>query len=209
MPQALQVRCRASICAFGKAIGRTATTICRATRPSRSRLSGTFSVDRDDYRLNGSVAAADLRVLLDVLNVKDDQDGFFTGDGDIYVEYTVSNGIQSVSGRWPASDTRSMGDHDTAHMNVLAASLPAPSARGTLSIHIRVFDEDGFLADGDDQIGDDTFTFSSADDFGATATTHVRDLSGYRITFSMAKRPPPVIATSYEPSRARAGERRD
>jgi hypothetical protein len=150
-------------------------------------------VDRDDYRLNGNVESADLRVLLDVLNVKDDQDGFFTGDGDIYVEYTVSNGSQSVTGRWPASDTHSMGDHDTAYMNVLAASLPAPPADGTLSIHLRVFDEDGFLADGDDQIGDDTFTFSSADDFGATATTHVRDLSGYRITFSIAKRPPPVI----------------
>jgi IgA Peptidase M64. len=155
--------------------------------------SGAFSVDRDDYRLNGNVESADLRVLLDVLNVKDDQDGFFTGDGDIYVEYTVSNGSQSVTGRWPASDTHSMGDHDTAYMNVLAASLPAPPADGTLSIHLRVFDEDGFLADGDDQIGDDTFTFSSADDFGATATTHVRDLSGYRITFSIAKRPPPVI----------------
>ena len=162
--------------------------------------SGTFSLDRDDYRLNGSVAAADLRVLFDVLNVKDDQDGLFTGDGDIYVEYTVSNGVQSVSGRWPRSDTRSMGDHDTAHMNVLAASLPAPAGDGTLSIHVRVFDEDGFLADGDDQIGDDTFTFSSADDFGATATTHVRDLSEYRITFSIAKRPPPVIGLRTSPA---------
>ena len=74
--------------------------------------SGAFTVDRDDYRLNGTVSSANLRVLLDVLNVKDDQDGFFTGDGDIYVEYTVSNGIESVSGRWPASDTHSMGDHD-------------------------------------------------------------------------------------------------
>jgi hypothetical protein len=50
-----------------------------------------------------------------------------------------------------------------------------------------VFDEDGFLADGDDQIGDDTFTFSSADDFGATATTHVRDLSGIESRCSIAK----------------------
>jgi hypothetical protein len=89
-----------------------------------------------------------------------------------------------------------MGDHDTAHMNVVAASLPAPPGDGALSIHVRVFDEDSFLADGDDQIGDDTFTFSGAEDFGATATTHVRDLGGYRITFSMAKRPPPVIGVA-------------
>jgi hypothetical protein len=83
---------RASICACAKATGRTATTTCRATRPRPLPVSGAFSIDRDDYRLNGNVASADLRVLLDVLNVKDDQDGFFTGDGDIYVEYTVSNG---------------------------------------------------------------------------------------------------------------------
>ena len=76
-------------------------------------------------------------------------------------------------------------------MSLLAASLPAPSADRTLSIHVRVFDEDGFLAGGDDQIGDDTFTFTRAEDFGATATTHVRDFSGYRMTFSIAKRPPP------------------
>ena len=43
---------------------------------------------------------------------------------------------------------------------MLAASLPAPQPFGRSLIHVRVFDEDGFLADGDDQIGDDTFTFT-------------------------------------------------
>ena len=155
--------------------------------------SGGFTVDRDDYRLNGDIATADLRVLLDVLNVKDDHDGFFTGDGDVYVRYTVSNGSRSVSGRWPASGTRGMADHDTAYMNVVAATLPVPSSDGSLSIQVTVMDEDGFLAGDDDQIGDDTYTFSAAEDFGAAAVTHVRDQGGYRITLSIARKPPPII----------------
>jgi IgA peptidase M64 len=154
---------------------------------------GSFTIDQADYRLNGTVAPADLRVLLDVLNVKDDQDGFFTGAGDIYVDYTVSNASESVSGRWPSSDTYSLSDHETAQMSALAASLPSPLGDQLLSITLRVMDEDGFLGGDDDQIGEDTFTFSAAEDFGATGTTHVRDLAGYRVTFSVAKRPPPVI----------------
>jgi hypothetical protein len=150
---------------------------------------GSFSVDRSDYRLEGEVVQADLRVLLDTLNIKDDQDGFFTGDGDIYVEYTVSNGSQAVSGRWPASGTTGMGDHDTSFVELLAGSLAVPAAGGSLSVRLRVMDEDGFLAGGDDLVGEDTFTFASGDGFGATATTHVRDQSNYRITLSVARRP--------------------
>ena len=150
---------------------------------------GNFTVDRNDYRLRGEVRSADLKVLLDVLNVKDDNDGFFTGAGDIYVNYTISNGSQTVSGRWPSSGTRSMNDHDTEHMSVLAASIPAPTGNNSLSVRLRVMDEDGFLAGADDLLGDDTFTFPSSGNFGATATTHVRDRTDYRVTLSVARRP--------------------
>jgi len=151
--------------------------------------SGGFTIDRADYRLTGEVRGAGLRVLLDDLNVKDDQDNFFAGSGDIYVEYTVSNGAQTVSGRWPSSDTVGMDDHDTRAMKLLAATIPVPSPEGSLSVRLRVMDEDSWFTGGDDELGDDTFTFGSAEDFGATVTTHVRDQSNYRITFTIAKNP--------------------
>jgi hypothetical protein len=150
---------------------------------------GNFSVDRTDYRLRGTVRDAGLRVLLDVLNVKDDHDNIFAGDGDIYIRYTVSNGPQTVSGRWPTSGTRGMGDHDTEHMKVLAATIPPPTGSNSLTVRVRVMDDDAWFTGGDDEIGDDTFTFGSAGDYGATATTHVRDQGDYRITLSVAKRP--------------------
>jgi hypothetical protein len=152
-------------------------------------FSGSFTVDRSDYRLRGESRTADLRVLLDALNVKNDHDGVFTGDGDIYVKYTVSNGSETVLGRWPTSGTRGMGDHDTRYMKVLAAMIPSPAAGSSLTVRVRVMDEDGFLAGADDQIGDDTFTFGSSGNFGAADTTHVRDRNEYRITLSVAKRP--------------------
>ncbi len=149
---------------------------------------GGFSVDRSDYRLNGTVRDAELRVLLDQLNIKDDQESFPAGDGDIFVEFTISNGSESVTGRWPSSGTHGMGDHDSAHMNVLAATLPVPSGSAPLSVRLRVVDEDGWLTGGNDEIGEDTFTFTAGEDFGATATTHVRDQSGYRLTLSIVRR---------------------
>ena len=93
-------------------------------------------------------------------------------------------------------------------MNVLAATLPVPSGSAPLSVRLRVVDEDGWLTGGDDQIGEDTFTFTAGEDFGATATTHVRDQSGYRLTLSIVRRltkpvpigrgpgagPPPLVA---------------
>ena len=157
---------------------------------------GTFSVDRSDYRLNGTVRDAELRVLLDQINIKDDHESFPAGDGDIYVQYTISNGTDSVSGRWPSSGTRGIGDHGSAHMAVLAATLPVPTGSAPLSIHLKVMDEDGWLTGDDDKIGEDTLTFTAGEDFGATATTHVRDQSGYRVTLSIVRRlTPPVPIT--------------
>lgn len=150
--------------------------------------SGNYTVDRSDYRLRGEVRSADLRVLLDVLNVKDDQDGFFAGAGDIYVNYTISNGSQSVTGRWPTSGTRGMNDHDSAYMSTLAATIPPPTGSSSLTVRVRVMDEDSFFTGSDDLVGSDTFVFNSAQEFGATATTHVRDRGNYRLTLSVAKR---------------------
>lgn len=151
--------------------------------------SGGFTVDRSDYRLQGEVRAAGLRVLLDDLNVKDDQDNIFAGDGDIYVDYTISNGTQSVSGRWPGSGEVGMGDHDTEAMKLLAGTIPVPASGTPLTVRLRVMDADSWFTGGDDELGDDTFTFSSGENFGATATTHVRDHANYRITLTVAKKP--------------------
>lgn len=160
---------------------------------------GSFSVDKSDYRLNGTVRDAELRVLLDQLNVKDDRESFPAGDGDIFVEYTISNGSESVSGRWPSSGTQGIGDHDSAHMKVLAATLPVPTGSAPLSVRLRVVDDDGWLTGGDDEIGQDTFTFTAGEDFGATATTHVRDQSNYRLTLSIVRRLTPPVPIGRAP----------
>jgi IgA peptidase M64 len=146
---------------------------------------GPFTIDRSDYRLRGQVLPADLAVLFDTLHIDDDHDGVFAGEGDIYVEYTVSNGAQTVSGRWPAGGTRGMDDGATTQIGILAAALPAPTGGANLTIRVRVLDEDSFLTGGDDLIGDDTFTFTAADGFGAAGIVHVEDRSGYRITLSI------------------------
>jgi hypothetical protein len=157
---------------------------------------GTFSVDRSDYRLNGTVRDAELRVMLDHINIKDDHESFPAGVGDIYVQYTISNGSETISGRWPSSGTRGIGDHESAPMGVLAATLPVPTGSAPLSIHLKVMDEDGWLTGDDDKIGEDTLTFTAGEDFGATTTTHVRDQSGYRVTLSIVRRlAPPVPIT--------------
>jgi len=148
--------------------------------------SGNFTVDRSDYRLRGHVEATSLRVLLDTLHVKNDHDGFFTGDGDIFVRYTISNGSQQVTGRWPAGGERSIGSGESTEMAVLAAALPRPASGDGLSVRLVVRDDDLF---GSDLLGDDTFLFTSAGDFGADAVVHVRDRGDYRVTLSVVAGP--------------------
>jgi hypothetical protein len=41
------------------------------------------------------------------------------------------------------------------------------------------------LCGGDDVVGEDTFTFTSADAFGGNDAVHVREQGDYRITFSI------------------------
>lgn len=151
--------------------------------------SGVFTIDKSDYTLNGDVGAAELRVMFDTLHVKHDQDSWPAGDGDIYVKYTVSNGAFTAHGRWPAGDGNvDMSDGSTRQMAILAAALPRPAADGTLTITVEVWDEDGWLTGGDDELGTDTFILGSDIGFGANQVVHQRDLSNHRLTISIAGR---------------------
>jgi len=151
---------------------------------------GTVTIDRADYRLRTRFGVAELKVLFNSLHIKDDHDGAFAGAGDIYVNYTISNGAQVVSGRWPADGTRSMSDGDTREMAILAASMSLPSGGNSLTIRVRVMDDDDWFTGGDDLIGDDTFSFGSATGYGANLVVHERDRPDYRISFSVAKAGP-------------------
>ena len=81
----------------------------------------------------------------------------------------------------------------------LAATLPVPTGSAPLSVRLRVVDDDGWLTGGDDEIGQDTFTFTAGEDFGATATTHVRDQSNYRLTLSIVRRLTPPVPIGRAP----------
>jgi hypothetical protein len=143
-----------------------------------------FEIDRSDYRLRGIASDASIRVLLDYIHIIHDQDGF-CWSGDIKIKYTVSNGSQEVKGRWPSSGTANIGSGDSKQIGILAAAIPRPTAGNNLTIHLKVIDEDGFLCGGDDLVGENTFTFTSADNFGGNGAVHVREVGNYRITFSI------------------------
>jgi len=145
--------------------------------------SGPFTIDKPDYRLSGDVQPAQLRVLFDTMEIKDDHDGFFRGAGDIYVEYTVSNGDVTVSGRWPnGDDTVGINDDETEQMAILAAAIPRPVGDNVLTITTKVMDQDTFS---DDEVGSETFTFGGDTAFGTTQVVHQRDRSDYRLTLSV------------------------
>ena len=145
---------------------------------------GSFTVDRSDYRLQGNVRPADLRVLLDSLHIKNDRDA--VGTGDVFIQYTVSNGQREIRGRWPFVGTVGINDGRTREVGILAAAISRPATGNNLTIRIRVVDEDFF---GDAVIGEDTFIFTRAQDYGAAAAVHVFDRSNYRITLSVAGTP--------------------
>jgi hypothetical protein len=149
---------------------------------------GNFSIDKSDYKLDGDVVAADLRVLFDVLNVKDDQDGFLAGDGDIYVLYTIRSGDKVISGRWPQAGDVGMSDDDSHDMSIMAAAVPRPPKGEALTMEITVRDADSWFTGGDDDVGSATFTFDETSGFGANNIVHVQDASGFRLTLSVLGR---------------------
>jgi hypothetical protein len=160
---------------------------------------GVFTIDKSDYRLSGDVTTGDLRTMFDTLHIKQDQDPWPAGDGDIYMKYTVSNGAFTVHGRWPSGDgTVGISDGDTRQIAQLAAALARPAAGVPLTVTIEVWDEDGWLTFGDDELGTATFTFDGNTDFGANQVVHQRDHSNFRLTASVAGRLAPVLERGTE-----------
>jgi hypothetical protein len=159
-----------------------------ATGTFFSPLPAAFTIDQGDYRLRGAFLTANLKVLLDTINIKDDEDG--VSQGDIYVSYWISNGAQTIAGRWPTGDGDvGISSGDSQEMAVYAGALPAPAPGQSFSLRVQVWDADSFLTFGDDQLGDDTFTFDASTGFGATQIVHVEDHGNYRLTFSIVAAP--------------------
>jgi hypothetical protein len=149
---------------------------------------GLFTIDERDYELTARVIGPVYKLLFDTLNIKHDQDPVTKGD--IYVEYSISNGIETISGRWPRFGDVGISDNDTKHMNVTAAALSRPSRENQLRVHVRVMDSDLFF---DDELGNDTFVFTDADNFGADNVIQIQDANNnYRLTFSIIGAPPPA-----------------
>lgn len=148
----------------------------------------TFTIDQADYRLQGALTGARLKVLFDMITIKDDQDD--ASDGDIYIKYTISNGALTVSGRWPGGDGDvGIGSNESREIGILAGEVPEPAQDGSLTVHVEVWDADSFLLDGDDTIGEDTFTYGPKSGFGAGQIVHVEDRDNYRLTLSVVAIP--------------------
>jgi hypothetical protein len=142
-----------------------------------------LDIDQPDYRLIGRVEAVNLLVMLDTVTIKNDQDPGTAGD--IYIDYWISNGSATVQGRWPSSGTVGIENGVNREIGTLAASISRPPAGGSISIRVRVLDEDDWIAGGDDLIGDDTFTYDASSGFGTNAITHVEDRPTYRLNWSV------------------------
>ena len=147
---------------------------------------GAFTIDKNDYRLKGNAFDARIKLLLDMVNIKDDHDDF--SDGDIYIKYTISNGTNSITGRWPSGDGNvGIGSGETSNIGIFAAALPEPAAGNNLKIHVEVWDDDDWFTGGDDLVGSDDIEFSASDHFGTDQVVHVMDKGGYRLTFSLTE----------------------
>jgi len=146
---------------------------------------GAFEVDEEDWRIRGEVQDAPLVALFDAVGIKDDHEPWIAGDADVYVNYTVSNGTQTVGGRWPASGDSGVAQDSGRNTGAFMAALPEPAADGTLRLTFKVMDADGWFTGDDDTIGEDTFEFNAAELFGTQQVTHQRDGGDYRVTFSL------------------------
>ncbi|MEW8026922.1 MAG: M64 family metallopeptidase [Candidatus Thiodiazotropha sp.] len=152
---------------------------------------GAFEIDEDEWRLRGEVMEAPYVALFDAIGIIDDHEPSIAGNADVYVHYTVSNGVESVTGRWPASGDKGIVEGEGRSTGVFMAALPEPATGQNLSVRFRVRDADSWFTGGDDTIGDDTFEFTAAEQFGTQQVTHQRDGGDYRITFSLYRIAPP------------------
>ncbi|MGH6635903.1 MAG: M64 family metallopeptidase [Gammaproteobacteria bacterium] len=153
---------------------------------------GPFEVDEEDWRLRGEVLDASLVALFDAVGIKDDHEPGIAGDADVYVNYTVTNGTHEVTGRWPASGDTGIAQGEGRSTGVFMAALPEPAEGQSLRLTFLVRDADGWFTGSDDTIGEDTFEFTAAEQFGTQQVTHQREGDDYRVTFSVfrATQPP-------------------
>lgn len=125
------------------------------------------------------------------LEVKDDQDGFFDGDGEIYFRYRILNGDVPVfegtlPGVMPNGQplTWSLGDGDAT--NDLGAGPHARFSTNTssISIQVQVFEDDDFLTGDIDHLnGDLAVAFNRTENYGAGP--HVHDTNDYKLFYTV------------------------
>jgi len=144
-----------------------------------------IDIDERDYHLQGQIRPGTFKVLFDFIHIKNDMDGALAGAGDVFINYRISNAEFEVKGRWPASGNKKIDTRETAEIALLAAAIARPTDSNQLSIHVEIWDDDGWLTFGDDNIGEDTFTFGAASNFGANTYVHVQNQENYRLTLSI------------------------
>jgi hypothetical protein len=151
---------------------------------------GAFEIDEAEWRVRGDVLDAPLMALFDAVGIKDDHEPWIAGDADVYVNYTVSNGVNEISGRWPASGDEGIAEGSGSSTGVFMAALPVPAEGQNLSVRFEVRDADGWLTGDDDTIGDDTYEFAASEQFGTQQVTHQQEGEDYRVTLSLFRAGP-------------------
>ena len=115
-----------------------------------------------------------LVVSLDHIYVKNDHDGFWTGDGDIYFQYALHGGHAGVTG---STSNHGIGSGDTQVLNYQWEV----TVEDFLSLSIGVWDED---TGSDDHLRSDLVTSYSEDqNFGVGQHTH--QTTDYDLTYSI------------------------
>lgn len=154
---------------------------------------GDFEVDSEDWRLRGRAEEATYHVMLDYIHIKNDQDGWLAGAGDIYINYDLTAGSSTLSGRWPSSGDVGIDSGKGRELGTLAGVSALPDRGTNISLSIDVWDEDSWFTGGNDRVGSDTFEFESSANFGLDKTTHVFDRDNYRIVISVYESTPGSI----------------
>lgn len=129
-----------------------------------------------------------MRFLLDTLYVKEQSGSGFQRHY-AKIEYAIRSGTTTIEGTWPATGWKSikLGGpfvNTPLRLEASAGGIPVPPTSGDLEVDVKVLMLDW---QGVQELGNDTFSFGSAADFGAGEIVHVRDRPKYRITFSIVK----------------------
>jgi IgA Peptidase M64 len=147
---------------------------------------GGFEINSADWRLRGETVSSNYQVLFDNIFIKDDMDDL--SQGDVYIEYTISNGVTTFNGRWPSGGSTGISTNESKPVGIFAGATTVPVANtGQITIRVKVMDEDSFFLGADDLIGEDTFTFSANENYGTTKNTHIFDKGNYRLILSVLR----------------------